>query len=151
MERTEIIENFRKVVDLKRFKTHPDFPEIKALAPLINVLLDMQAENEKWNLSEIAKRLGISKAAVSKKICILMRKKLITRYFEPNDRKNAYLRLTKQTELMFEKWEEQFVIMINKIIEELGEKETVEFLTLLQKVQGIIDSIQEENLNVKIN
>jgi DNA-binding MarR family transcriptional regulator len=145
MEREEIIDSFKKIVNPKRFKDNPEFPDLKAIIPLINVLIEMQEENQKWNLSEIAKRLGITKAAVSKKICLLEKKKLITRYFEPHDRKNAYVKLTQQSEIMFNKWDAQFAIMIDKVIEKLGEEETILFISLLQKVTNVIDSIQEEN------
>ncbi|MDR0831627.1 MAG: MarR family transcriptional regulator [Bacillales bacterium] len=101
------------------------------------------AEKE-MNLTEIARELKITKAALSQKINKLSFQGLIQRYSKDNDRKNAYIKLTSKGKEIFDNWNRNLNLIIEKIVNEVGEEEVSKLVETVKKIRKVIMEIKEE-------
>lgn len=102
--------------------------------------------------SELARRLGITRSAVSQVVNKLEERGIVKRAAAPDDRKIAYVRLTEHSLAVFYEQCEQANAVMEHISAELGEKKMKEFLALygefcdaLVKAKSRVAEEQEEN------
>ena len=87
------------------------------------LLREVASEAEKGNdiiSSELARRLGITRSAVSQIVSKLERQNVVVRVASAHDKKIAYVRFSEQSRAMFEEHCRQANCLIEEVVDELG-------------------------------
>lgn len=107
---------------------------------LMSELYLAKVEKRQVISSQLAKRLGLTRAAVSQIVQKLERERMVVRTPAPDDKKIAYVDLTQEAINAYRRDEEIFTEFIGTIVEKFGETrfETMyalytEFVDLVQK------------------
>ncbi len=93
--------------------------------------------------SELARRLGVTRSAVSQLVAKLERRNLIKRVSSPTDHKIFYVALGDSTLAAFKKNWKAANAFVNRVVKEFGEENTdrlielsEEFVKVFEKVRG---------------
>lgn len=113
---------------------------------LLETVDSYNKEDKLVNTSDLANSLNISKSAVSQCVSKLEKKGYLERKIDLKDKKIGYLYLTDECRI---KCEDKKIIcenIINRVVEELGEKNILELSTLLNELSDVIEKIREEKV-----
>lgn len=109
------------------------------------LLREIAIEGENGNdiiSSELARRLGITRSAVSQIVSKLERQNIVVRAASPVDKKIAYVRFSEQSRAMFEEQCRQANLLLEGVVNELGtEKMDIlvssfhEFITAIKHIR----------------
>jgi DNA-binding MarR family transcriptional regulator len=123
-----------------------DFGSGYCLYPSEIHILNAIAKDEGLNISELGKKIGITKSAVSQVAIKLEKKGMIKKYYSPENNKSILISLTKigmeVVENFHRSQEEIFFMFIDAF--KKTDKEKIIF------IQQVFDSI-EQNLDYKLN
>lgn len=90
--------------------------------------------------SEIARRLGITRSAVSQMVNKLEAKDIVRRVSDDSDRKIAYIELSENAYKYYERLRKDTDFFLQKLIEKIGEKEMGDFI---RTANVFIDALNE--------
>lgn len=109
-------------------------------------LIDLTGRFPEENLSELAKRLGVTKGAVSQTVMRLEKKGCLERVTADNDRRNVSIRLTSRGEEAF-KWHRRYHEAVNGILavelSKLDERDMTNLENVLIAVGKMLESCPE--------
>ena len=83
--------------------------------------------------SELARRLGVTRSAVSQVVSKLEKRNIVMRAAAPDDKKIAYVRLTKHSLAIFNEQCAQANAIMERVCETMGEEQMNELVTLYGK------------------
>lgn len=93
--------------------------------------------------SEIAEQLLVHKSAITVRVEKLVKKGLIERQRDENDRRNVYLRLTENGRSLYESLEKNINQFVEAIVSDIPEKEMEVFLNVYEKIADYIENYRE--------
>ncbi len=96
-------------------------------------------------MSEISKKAGLSKPALSQIVNKLEDKGLVERTFSKEDRRATYLRCTDLGLVVYDRERERMSETLNNIVREMGVADSKELIRLLNRLGDII----KENFDAK--
>jgi len=91
--------------------------------------------------SEIGKRLGISRPAVTAIINQAIKQDIITRTIDIVDKRRVQISLTQQGRGLFEKIWEELVVTVQKLLDRLGAEDGENMVRLLKKSLDILQEL----------
>ena len=96
------------------------------------------------HVSDIQHRLSISKAGVSKMLSVLEKKACISRNVDRNNRRTLIITLTPEGREALHNLEECTDAWLTKIIHQLGEEQTKQFITLVNQFVDVTNEVIEQ-------
>ncbi len=94
--------------------------------------------------SELARRLGITRSAVSQVVTKLESRGIVMRTAAPDDKKIAYVRLTEHSISVFEEQCAQANVVMEYVGKKLGEKKMKNLLSLYGEFCGALAEAKEK-------
>ncbi|MEK3772474.1 MarR family transcriptional regulator [Paenibacillus sp. FSL R5-0887] len=102
---------------------------------------------EKWNhsdeeglkVSEISRLLGFTPPTITQLINSLEAKQMVERRADPSDRRVVRVKLTESGKELTRKAEHYRDVMLDKLVQHLGEKDTKQLTELLLKVHEYVE------------
>jgi DNA-binding MarR family transcriptional regulator len=101
-------------------------------------------KNDKISLSVIREALNLAPSTITPLITLLERKKLIKREIDKEDRRNIYLKITKEGKEYSIKSYEQMNETMDQYIKFMGEKDISRLIDLLSKTIDFFKNRNEE-------
>lgn len=145
----EINEYLIKCIQLMRNMENIDFfagvhelsrTEFRLLREVI-----LEAEKGKSIISsELARRLGITRSAVSQLVTKMEKDGVVNRVASPTDRKIAYIRLSENSRVVFEEQCRKANATMERIVAEVGEDKVRDFFNLYDEFSKSIDKVMKE-------
>ena len=93
--------------------------------------------------SELARRLGITRSAVSQIVTKMEKDGIVTRVDSPTDRKIAYICLSQNARAVFEEQCKEANATMERIVEEIGEEKVNQFFSLYDELRKAIDKVMD--------
>ena len=94
--------------------------------------------------SELARRLGITRSAVSQIVTKMEKDGVVARVASPTDRKIAYIRLSDSARVVFEEQCKEANATMERIVSEVGEDKVKEFYRLYDDLNHSIEKVMKE-------
>ena len=94
--------------------------------------------------SELARRLGITRSAVSQIVTKMEKDGVVARVASPTDRKIAYIRLSDSARVVFEEQCKEANATMERIVSEVGEDKVKEFFRLYDDLNHSIEKVMKE-------
>lgn len=91
-------------------------------------------DNQKVRLTDISKRLRVTLPAVTYKVNMLESNGLISRQLSTEDKRVTFVQLTDKGKTLMDKTKDTYYTHLLKVMDALGEEETVAFMRALQKI-----------------
>ncbi len=115
-------------------------------------MYDNENQTKGVKVGDLVAHMHVTKSAISKMLRILEEKGLIERITDTKDRRNIYVVLSKEGQMVVEKVKSKGAAFTNDIIKELGNHDAEELIRILNKLYGIVekktkelDCMKEEN------
>ncbi len=140
-----IIEKFGRMINKFNYieKIPRDFGTGKLLYPSEIHLIETIGKTPGINVTELAKRHGISKAAISQKLKKLEKKDLVERFKDSENEKSVLLKLTTEGKIVFKGHERFHSKMDSGIIQKISEMPPAkrkDFERILDEINRYADS-----------
>ena len=140
-----IIEKFGMIINKFNYieKIPRDFGTGSVLYPSEIHLISTIGKIPGINVTELAKKHGISKAAISQKLKKLEKKELVERFKDSENEKAVLLKLTPEGKIAFRGHERFHSIMDSGIIQKINEMPVAkrkDFEKILDEINGYADS-----------
>ena len=103
-------------------------------------------EKEKMNITDLSNSLKITKSAVSQLVSKLEKKGFVKRKINLFDKKVNYITITEEARKGYEENTIKYNAVIEKVANQMGEKDSVELARLLEKLSNIICKLEGGNL-----
>ncbi|MDQ0176954.1 MarR family winged helix-turn-helix transcriptional regulator [Bacillus chungangensis] len=94
--------------------------------------------------SELADIFYVNKSAITVKVEKLVKRGLVKRNRDPNDRRNVYLSLTEEGVKLYEQLERKIEQFVGNYLSDLTHEELESFLDLYEKITKIIEKRKEK-------
>ncbi len=137
MEINEYLVKFFQVA--KGIESVQLFPQTAELSSTeFRMLREICLEAEKGKniiSSELARRLGVTRSAVSQIVTKLERQKIVRRTASDTDRKIAYVQLSDEARAIFEEQCEQANIFIDKVVKDYGEQKMDQLMSMFADLE----------------
>lgn len=125
-----------------RFFGEPELREaFFGLVMLIRHSCETHPEQPGVMVSELARRLNQSTAAVSQKITILEQKGLVERTVSPEDRRVCYIRLSDQGDQALNHALEWLSAQFSGVLEQMGPEKSTQLLQLLDELATLFQTM----------
>ncbi len=111
------------------------------------LLREVILEEEKGNniiSSELARRLGITRSAISQIVTKMEKDGIVNRVDSPTDRKIAYIKLSPDACAVFEEQCREANATMALIVAEMGEKKIREFFNLYDNLNKAIEKVKKK-------
>ncbi len=132
---------FRLRQNWVRFFGEPELREaFFGLVLLIQHSCEVNPEQPGVMVSELARRLNQSTAAVSQKISILEQKGMVERTVSPEDRRVCYIRLSPQGHEALNHALESFRSQFSGVLEQMGPEKSRQLLQLLNELASLFQA-----------
>ena len=115
---------------------------------LMSELYLAKVEKRQVISSQLAKRLGLTRAAVSQIVQKLERERMVVRTPAPDDKKIAYVDLTQEAINAYRRDEEIFTEFIGAIVEKFGETRFETMYALYTEFVDLVQKSLKEKKNV---
>ncbi len=124
METNEyLVKLFKVIKDMESLDLFSDAAKLsKTEFRLVREVVMEGKEGKDIISSELARRLGITRSAVSQVVTKLEQRDVVKRTAAPDDRKIAYIRLSDRSMAIFEEQCKQANAIIEAVVEELGDE-----------------------------
>ena len=99
--------------------------------------------------SEIARRLNITRSAVSQLVTKLEKRGIVERTASPTDRKIFYVVLSESSLNVFKKQCDEANKLINRVIEVFGKEKTDQLIELYEEFASVFNLVREETIKEK--
>ena len=103
-------------------------------------------DRQRINVSEIAKRLDVTTAAITHHINALEKEGLVKRSISPDDHRVISITLTKKGVARIEKMKTTIAEKTGRLIEYLGDKDSQKMIILAHKITEFFKSCEAKNL-----
>ena len=110
---------------------------------VLKLLCESEKEEKKMNVTELAVALKITKSATSQLVSKLERKGFVKRKINLFDKKMYYISVTEEAKKGYEENIVKYNKVIEKVADEMGDKDSEELSKLLGKLSNIIYNIGE--------
>lgn len=100
--------------------------------------------SESLRSSELADIFYVNKSAITVKVEKLVKRGLVKRNRDPNDRRNVYLSLTEEGVKLYEQLENKIEQFVGNYLSDLTHEELESFLDLYEKITKIIEKRKEK-------
>ena len=138
----EFIQLLRKVEGLDLF------PETAKLSKTeFRILREILEENEKGKgiiSSELARRIGITRSAISQIVNKMEKRGIVKRVPAPNDKKIAYIQLSESTRGVYEEQCKQAGDMLKKIVAVYGKDNMEQFIASCNNLIDAFKTVKTE-------
>lgn len=132
---------FQAVEQVENLKFFGDSAELsKTEFRLMREVINEREKGKDVISSELARRLSVTRSAVSQIVTKLEERGIVVRTPAPNDKKIAYIRLSERSEAVYEQQCKQVNDLLNAVAEKFGaarmkriEKDCTDFLKLLNE------------------
>lgn len=146
----KINEYVSKILEVAKGMENIDLFEGKAQLSKteFRLLKEIVLEGEKGNSiisSELAKRLGITRSAVSQIVTKLEQENIVKRVAAPDDRKIAYVQLSENAMKVFEEQLAKINAFMECVVTVFGEEKMHEFVSLYDEFAGIVKTLRKES------
>lgn len=114
------------------------------------LIREIVMEREAGNMiisSELARRLNVTRSAVSQLVTRLEQRGIVKRTASPTDRKIFYVVLSDSSLAIFQKQCDEVNKLINRVVEEFGQKKTDKLIELYEEFATVFDKIRKETEN----
>lgn len=111
------------------------------------LLREIVMEEEKGKMiisSELARRLGITRSAVSQIVTKMEERGIVQRVDSPTDRKIAYIRLSESSLAVFEEQCKEANGIMRQVIAELGEEKMKELFAAFEEFCKVCARVQND-------
>lgn len=102
-------------------------------------------KNQKIISSELARRLGVTRSAISQIVTKMEEKNIVKRVDSPTDRKIAYIELSDQTAVLFEEQLKQANAVFKRVMEEYGENNIENLFAMWDEFIEIFSRVRKES------
>jgi DNA-binding MarR family transcriptional regulator len=147
MERKELV---NKIIEVLRPKRDKIDKALKVGAVPIGqreliVLISYLKETKiKYNLTQIAQLLNITKPAITQKVAGLIKADLVIKTITFCPRKEITLSLSPKGEQYYEDYTNKVMTLINQLIDEVGEEQMVAFTETVGKIKELMMKFEGE-------
>lgn len=146
-----LIQFFEIVQELETVKL---FPEMSKFTPTeFRILREVILEEKKGKhiiSSELARRVGVTRSAVSQIVTKLEQKGIVKREDAPDDRKIAYIVVSDGISSLFDKEYETVNATMERIVETFGREKMDAMMGLCREFVSIVKNFKEEMSNGEI-
>ncbi len=107
-------------------------------------VIDAVGSHPESNLTALAEILGVTKGAVSQKVRILEKKQYITRYWNPDNRKEVFFELTPKGKVIFDEHKEfhrQFNKRLFNALENIDEKDLLTVINVFKAIENHLETL----------
>lgn len=143
MENNEYLAQFMQI--FRRLKNLDFFTASAKLSRTeFRVLREITSENKKGReiiASELARRIGVTRSAISQIVNKMEREGTIKRVPAPNDKKIFYVRLSESTVAVYEEQLKQANESLSKIVSVFGKERMDEFIASCKEIAEIYENI----------
>ncbi|MBS4208722.1 MarR family transcriptional regulator [Bacillus sp. FJAT-50079] len=94
--------------------------------------------------SELAEKQLVHKSAISARVEKLVKKGLVERERDEEDRRNVFLTLTKEGRMVYEELEKNINRFVESILHDISEAEMESFLNVYEKIATYIENYEGE-------
>lgn len=112
------------------------------------IVMEREAGN-KIISSELARRLNITRSAVSQLVTKLENRGIVKRTASPTDRKIFYVVLTDASLSVFQQQCEEANQLINRVVEEFGKEKADQLIELCEEFAVVFDRVRKESSDGK--
>lgn len=118
-----LLKLFRTIKDMEELNLFPEAAKLtKTEFRLIREIVLEEERGKCIISSELARRLGITRSAISQIVSKLEARDIVRRIDSPTDKKIAYIRLSDRAISIFEEQCKQANEIIGRVVEKMGEK-----------------------------
>lgn len=128
-ELQNVISQFKRSIALKN-----NHSKLKGAEKHILFLVHELNNNQPVTISEIAKQMGVTLAAVTHQISTLEKQNLIRRLPDNNDKRVILIDLTRKGDTQVVKLKKEFAQKTQILVDFLGEKDTNDLIRLVKKM-----------------
>lgn len=147
MQLFTIMLRFPKAKRKSAAKRHCLFPGDMAVFHLVCHMKEKEGI-DKVKMSDISRRMGISKPAATQAVDRLVEREMVKRINDENDRRTVYIQITEKGEAGFKAELDRNLCVIDKVIDNMGENDAGEFIRLFTKFkQSMDDAVRESEEN----
>ena len=107
------------------------------------IVMEREAGNQIIS-SEIARRLNITRSAVSQLVNKLEKRGIVERKASPTDRKIFYVVLSESSLNVFKQQCDEANKLINRVVEVFGKEKTDQLIGLYEEFASVFDEVREE-------
>lgn len=107
------------------------------------IVMEREAGNQIIS-SELARRLNITRSAVSQIVTKLENRGIVKRTASPTDRKIFYVVLSETSLAVFKQQCEEANKLINRVVEEFGKEKTDKLIELYEEFAAVFDKLSSE-------
>ncbi len=111
---------------------------------LLREVVFEQKQGKKIIASELARRLGITRSAVSQLINKLEERGIVERTHSPTDRKISYVELTENANTLFAREYERANEVLNRVVEAVGKEKLNTLVSASEEFVEAFKSVTEE-------
>ncbi len=97
------------------------------------------------DLTSVREYLAVTKAAVSQMLASLEKRGLLVREIDPANRRNLIVTLTPDGIVRLRQKEAQVERRLQELLDELGPKDALQFITLINKMNTVLSKKKEEH------
>ena len=108
------------------------------------IVMEREAGNQIIS-SELARRLNITRSAVSQLVTKLEQRGVVQRTPSPTDRKIYYIVLTESSLNVFRKMCDDANKLVNRVVEEFGQEKTDRLIALYEEFATVFDKVRDES------
>ena len=112
---------------------------------LIREIVMEREAGKKIISSELARRLNITRSAVSQIVTKLENRGIVERTASPTDRKIFYVVLSESSLNVFKQQCDEANKLINRVIEEFGTEKADRLIELYEEFAAVFDRVRDEN------
>ena len=94
--------------------------------------------------SELARRLGVTRSAISQIVAKMEERGIVERAAAPNDRKIAYVRLSEQASALFQEQCREANELIGRVVEQYGTEKMDALLAAYDEFYAVLAKVQKE-------
>lgn len=124
-----------RFMSVMRYVRHPDPPPDRELSPPhIHLLFTISSSPEGLSVKELAERSNITPGAVTQFVDILVKKGLVVREGDLNDRRIVWLKATELAKKQRDKFRKEHTAMMSKTFEGLSNEEIEQLIALFTKM-----------------
>ena len=112
---------------------------------LIREIVMEREAGKKIISSELARRLNITRSAVSQLVTKLEKRGIVERTASPTDKKIFYVVLSESSLNVFRQQCEEANKLINRVVEVFGKEKTDKLIELYEEFASVFDQVREES------
>lgn len=145
-----LVKLFQTMKDMENIDLFPEAAKLSRTEFRLIREIVIEGEHGKDVISsELARRLGITRSAVSQIVTKLEKEDIVQRVDAPNDRKIAYVRLSSHSRAIFEEQCSEANAIMEQVVEEIGEKNMDKFISLYERFFATLGRVREKRRSEK--